>query len=297
MVKRKICFKIGGIKFSLESQNSLSKLENIHMLKRFIVGSMSRPDIRLVIKCRDVDKKFLSLNNSQKIFDGYYWGLHQAENKKILLFSAPEIKYLPQPYHAAVFNKNFSYGEIFDRNRLGKTPEINPLLPLMGPILVSSLLYTKNAVLFHSCGVVDKGVGFIFLGHSGYGKTTTANLWIKSGAMLLNDDKVIIRKINKKFWIFGTPWFGKFRNVSPSGAPLKGIFFLKHGKANKATRVSSSQAVSLLISRSHAPLWDNCAYQKSIDLCGQIVKNIPCYELEFVPDNTAVNFVRALAAK
>ena len=294
MARERIGIKIGGIKFLIESKHSLCKLERMHVLKKFFVLPHIKPDIRLVIKCHEVDKKLLLTGGKNKFFDGFCWGIHNLGDKKALLFSAPEIKYLPRPYHVAIFNKGFNYGEIFDRTRIGKDPRINPMLPLMGPILVSTLLYTKNAVLFHSCGVIDKGAGFIFLGHSGYGKTTTANLWMKSKATFLNDDKIIIRKLKGKFWIFGTPWYGKFRNVSPQGAPLKSIFFLKHGKANKVTKVSGVQAASLLISRSHAPLWYPSAYRKSIDLCMQISKMVPCYEFEFVPNESAVDFVRLL---
>lgn len=294
MVKEKIGVKIGGIKFIIESEHSLKRLERLHVLKRFIIPSHTKPDIRLAIKCDEVGRDVLSANTKEKFFDGYCWGIHNFGKKKALLFSAPEIKYLPRPYHVAIFNDDFNYGEIFDRTKIGKEPKINPLLPLMGPILVSTLLHTKQAVLFHSCGVIDNGAGFIFLGHSGYGKSTTANLWMKSGALFLNDDKIIIRKINKKFWIFGTPWYGKFRNVSGEGAPLKKIFFLKHGKANRVRRVFGVQAASLLISRSHAPLWYPFAYRRSIDLCSQIARSVPCYELEFVPDKSAVDFVRSL---
>jgi hypothetical protein len=59
-------------------------------------------------------------------------------------------------------------------------------------LLTSLLLPARRAVLVHASGVVTRGVGLIFLGESGAGKTTTARRVGREGGLRFADDLVIL---------------------------------------------------------------------------------------------------------
>jgi hypothetical protein len=60
-------------------------------------------------------------------------------------------------------------------------------------LLASLLLPSRRGVLIHASGVVIQGEGFVFLGESGAGKTTTARRAGREGAMRIADDLAILR--------------------------------------------------------------------------------------------------------
>ena len=94
---------------------------------------------------------------------------------------------------------------------------------------MTNLLGTGLGVMLHSCGVIYQGSGLVFAGVGGAGKSTTARLWQQqSGARVVNDDRVIIRRTGGQFRLYGTPWHGEGGMALAEDAPLKRIFILKH---------------------------------------------------------------------
>jgi hypothetical protein len=147
--------------------------------------------------------------------------------------------------------------------------------------------------MVHACGIDDGGRGYLFAGNSTHGKTTTARLW-RDQATILNDDRIVLRQREGRTWMYGTPWHGDYRQVSPQGVPLEKIFFLRHGEENRASRVAGVAAASMLLARCFPPLWDAEGMGFSLDFCAQVVDSVPCYELGFVPDERAVEYVRCV---
>ena len=148
-------------------------------------------------------------------------------------------------------------------------------------------------MMVHSCGISDKGRGLLFAGSSQSGKRTMANLWKKEkDTAALSDDRIIVRKMKKKFWIYGTPWHGDAKVCLKEKAPLEKIFFLKHTKNNIIKKVGPADAVSRLIICSFLPFWDKKGMEFTLKFCAELVENVPCYELGFVPDEHVLDFVR-----
>jgi hypothetical protein len=148
-------------------------------------------------------------------------------------------------------------------------------------------------MLIHACGIIDGERGYLFAGNSTHGKSTIARLW-KDQALVLNDDRIVIREKEGHLWMYGTPWHGAFDVVSPEGVPISKIFFLRHGAENFAVPQRGAQAGAMLLTRSFPPLWDRQGMQYTLGLCHRVTKEIPCYELGFVPDQSAVDFIRSL---
>jgi hypothetical protein len=104
----------------------------------------------------------------------------------------------------------------------------------------------------------------------------------------------VVREKDGEFWMYGTPWHGDFRELSPDGLPIQKIFFLRRGEENEVVLKNGAEAVAMLLARSFPPLWDNKGMAFTTDLCHRMVSKIPCYELSFAPDAGIVDFVRDL---
>jgi hypothetical protein len=177
----------------------------------------------------------------------------------------------------------------------GDTPQdVDPLGYPLNQILWILLLSQGRGLLFHACGIDDHGKGYLFLGNSGDGKSTTAKLCFDHGLTVLNDDRIIVRQKDGQFWMYGTPWHGDFKEHSSHGLPIAKLFFLRHGKKNSAQAKSGAEAVSMLLARSFPPFWDKEGMAFTIEYCQRLVSTIPCYELTFVPNAEMIDFVRSL---
>jgi hypothetical protein len=156
------------------------------------------------------------------------------------------------------------------------------------------LLAQGRGLMMHACGIDDGGRGYLFAGNSTHGKTTTARLW-KNHATILNDDRIVLRHREGRFWMYGTPWHGDYSGVSPHGVPLEKIFFLRHAQANAAHPSHGTAAVSMLLARAFPPLWDQTGMLFTLDFCAELVKTVPSYELGFVPNDDILDYVRCLS--
>ena len=83
-----------------------------------------------------------------------------------------------------------------------------------------------DTILVHgSCVAVD-GKGYLFTAKSGTGKSTHTRLWrqeLGERAVMVNDDKPLIRISENGPVIYGTPWDGKHRLSNNIGVPLKDL--------------------------------------------------------------------------
>ena len=177
----------------------------------------------------------------------------------------------------------------------GNTPQdVDPLGYPLNQVLWILLLSQGRGLLFHACGIDDHGKGYLFLGNSGDGKSTSARLWFDHGLTVLNDDRIIVTEKAGQLWMHGTPWHGDFKEHSSRGLPIDKLFFLRHGKKNACKAQSGAEAVSMLLARSFPPFWDKEGMAFTIEFCQSLVSKIPCYELTFVPDAGMIDFVRNL---
>ena len=232
---------------------------------------------------------------SLPIFEtGRGWRLYQDHNRWVIWVQTRNLN----PYLVGNFSSDFHSGEIFaaeSDQEPGK--KIFPLSYPLGELLMINLLATGYGIMLHSCGVIDRESGIVFAGIGTAGKSTTARLWKGlPGVRVLNDDHTIIRKIDGEFRVYGTPWHGQGGISLAANAPLKKIFILKHAETNLAVHLSPAQAATALLVRSFAPLWSTSSMTFTLQLLDELCQAIPCYELGFVPDQSAVEYVRCLSS-
>lgn len=154
----------------------------------------------------------------------------------------------------------------------------------------SSLLYRKvslgmlryDSFLLHAAVVAVDGEGYVFTAPGGTGKSTHANYWMREfgdRAVLINGDKPIIRLMNDKFYVCGTPWRGKKRLGNADIVPLKAVCLLERGAKNE---IAPSDTDTVLDKIFRQVLLPEDAEQmiKQLDLMDRLIGTVPIYNLK-----------------
>ncbi len=148
----------------------------------------------------------------------------------------------------------------------------------------------QDTVLIHASVVREKGYAYPFLGVSGTGKSTHTSNWLKyiPGTDLMNDDNPVIRIIENKAVLFGSPWSGKtpcYRNIQ---APIGAITQLKQAPHNLIRRETVIEAFASILPSCSIMKWDKRIYSGICDTVKLIIETVPTYYLENLPNEEAV---------
>ena len=143
----------------------------------------------------------------------------------------------------------------------------------------------KDTLHVHAAVVSCEGKGYLFLGPSGTGKSTHAQLWLKhfEGTELLNDDNPVVRD----GIVYGSPWSGKtpcYRNVS---VPIGGIVMLSQAPYNKIRRLKGIEAYVAVVESIGSKVWDNRIAEGQHQMENTLASTIPMWHLECLPDEAA----------
>jgi hypothetical protein len=224
------------------------------------------------------------------------WLLCRQGDKQVLHVFASAANYYPR--RLAILNADWTAGDIYITPQPGlPSPFPYPLLYPLEQLILLNLLARGQGVLLHASAVLDEaGRAFLLVGSSGVGKSTLSRLWLKQkGTALLNDDQVVVRRDGLQFMVYGTPWGGDTEAVSPRGAPVHGIFFLHHADHNSAVARRPVLAVSDLVTQSFPSFYSRAGVEFSLSFLGQLVQLVPCYDLYFVPEASAIDLLRRVA--
>ncbi|MFH0825414.1 MAG: hypothetical protein V2B18_21895, partial [Pseudomonadota bacterium] len=199
-----------------------------------------------------------------------------------------------RPERVALFDRECTSIDVFDSVPPSDEDRANILTDWpFCQVLTACLLGRGRGLLVHSCGVSDSGRGLLFVGNSGHGKSTMARLWA-GRAIILNDDRIIIRRREDIFLMYGTPWHGDVKSCFPESVPVHKVFFLSQSTENYAVRVRGARAVAELLTRSFPPFWNAHGMSFTLDFAAALCAAVPLYELGFSPDEGIVEFVRCL---
>jgi hypothetical protein len=167
--------------------------------------------------------------------------------------------------------------------------------PFYGPtmeLLMVNYLAQGRGVIIHSCGIARNGRGILFIGESGAGKSTLAKMWHQEdGVEVLSDDRTIVRKKGRHFWMYGTPWHGDAKLGSPRGVRLERIFFIRHGQNNSIKEINGIDPVSQLLTSSFPPYWDPQGMAFTLEVFTDLTAQVPCRELTFRPERSVIDHV------
>jgi len=168
-----------------------------------------------------------------------------------------------------------------------------PLEYPLEDLLFRHLMADHGALLVHACGVAWRGLGYLFVGSSGAGKSTTARLWRAAGATVLNDDRVVLEAGGDGILIHPTPWFGEHPEVGGEAAPLRAVYLLRQGDAVAFERLRPATAAALVFAKSFPPLWDPERMERTLATLGRVCQSVPSGWLTVPRDARAVEWVQA----
>jgi len=151
----------------------------------------------------------------------------------------------------------------------------------------------KHIIQIHSSLVEYKGKGIMFLGPSGIGKTTQAELWNKYlDALIINGDCVFVEDKSNEFIGWGTPWCGSSPYCENRNVPVLGLVVLKQGNENRIRKLDGFEKVSEVSNNIIYPMWLENGMDLCLDTLDHLLRNVPVYELTNKADKESVELVK-----
>ena len=158
--------------------------------------------------------------------------------------------------------------------------------------LLLTHLSTRHAIELHSSLVDIHGKGIMFLGPSGIGKTTQAELWMKyRDAEIINGDMVFVKQESDRFLGCGSPWHGSSLYCLNKQVPLSALIVLKQSNGNLIRRLTGFEMVSSVMSSVFFPTWYKEGHEAVCKTFDALLRSVPVYELSCRPDEEAVRLV------
>ena len=151
-------------------------------------------------------------------------------------------------------------------------------------------LLAFDGMMLHASAVALDGKAYLFSGPCGVGKSTHTNLWCShfgDKVKLFNDDKPALRRIDGRWYAYGTPWCGKNGININMKVPLAGICFLKQSDKNEIQRLDSKTALAKVLAQTTYRLKDPLQMQQMLTIVESLIKEIPIYQLCNKPETAA----------
>ena len=216
------------------------------------------------------------------------WSIHRVDKKYMIMTSNLQLDQFP--HIIAVFDSRCEAWDLYipTNNKKPKPTSLDPFSPPMGPLIISNLVNRRVGVMLHACGVYHNDQGLTFCGRSGAGKSTIANLWLKKGATLISDDRLIMRKVHGRFYMYNTPRFGESH---PRKAPVTNIYLLEHSSCNRTNKLQRSTAIARLMALCFQDYYSKKLLDCHLNFISELIQAVPIYELGFLPDDSVVDFI------
>ncbi len=144
-------------------------------------------------------------------------------------------------------------------------------------------------IQLHSSLIDYKGKGILFLGPSGIGKTTQAELWNKyRDALIINGDIVFVQETEENFLGWGTPWHGSSPYCENTSVPVHAMIVLKQESENSIRELTGFEKVTAVSNNVFYPQWLENGMELCLETLDHLLSAIPVYELSCRPDEEAV---------
>jgi hypothetical protein len=239
----------------------------------------------------------IKVDEQEKIYFKRPWAVYEKKDK-ILYEWIRNYSSHETFLRKIVANKDHTKLDIYHDSKMAKVflkggLQNISLLP-SDQLLFSRVLGYKQGCLLHSTGLVYKNNGYIFVGHSGAGKTTIAKI-MEPESIILCDDRNIIRRSGEDYYLFGTWRHSDFAVVSPLSAQLKGIFFLNKSKNNKITKIiDNKKCFFILMDCLIRSLVTHDWMELTIDFIDSLSRHVDCFDLEFDKSGKVMELIKKL---
>ncbi|HLW07094.1 MAG TPA: hypothetical protein VKY45_05975 [Marinilabiliaceae bacterium] len=220
----------------------------------------------------------------------YEWRIHQCESDVAIEIIFEEHPFLKRS--VALISSTKGTVNIYLEPK-ASTPlpiRIDPMEHPLSSLLLGYLAYLSGGFLVHASGVEDEGKGYLFTAVSGTGKSTMAGLWQKTGATIINDDRLWLLPVNGEWYMFNTPmvWYAE----EPRMAPLDGIYLLRQSPNNQIKQITGITASMRFMSNCIQHFYDEKMTASHLDRVLALTNQTPIFDLGFKPDHEVVELLR-----
>jgi len=306
-------YEIAGITVRVESELPFTDATLDQKFASFAVDGPG-PDtvvIRHHFGLHDEEDLALMLEGGEEVYRHPPWAITRTPSSWVYLGIAPQPDD-PTLHRVAVFTADHTRGELYNPEasrewwRDGGLGSLS-LFP-SDQIWLARLLADRDACYLHSGGMLIDGQGFLFVGHSDAGKSTTMELVrgaLGARAAILCDDRNIVRRWPQGFgggppgvYVHGTWSHGDVPDVSSAGAPLRAILFLEQAADNEVVPLTDRREVwKRLLATLIRPLVTAAWWEKELDVLQRIVDEVPCYTMRFDRSGAIVPELEKLATE
>lgn len=150
----------------------------------------------------------------------------------------------------------------------------------------------QKTLWIHSATIETNGKGVLFLGPSGIGKTTQAELWEKyRGASIINGDVGFVQRTKEGYLAWGTPWHGSSPYCINTSVPLKALVVLKQAPVNELRELRGFEKVAEVSGSIMYPNWMHDGRELCADTLNHLLSDLPVYRLDNRADLEAVELL------
>lgn len=290
--------KIAGLVFGFHSKSDQIVLDSKGTVKFYTVPfSHITPDYFLQYhEMTDFDDSKLEL-----VFSGepqgndllnYKWKVYESSNSIFISVFFDDHECIKVITATLLSNSNcVSIGVCLNENCSQKVV-IDPLIHPLGSLLLLYLMHWNNRLLIHASGVVFQNKAFLFTGVSGIGKSTMAKLWRDAGALVLNDDRLVIRPMQNEVILYNNPM--PYYLQYPGKGTLQKIFLLKQSPQNYIKPLKGVVAYSRVLGNFIQQFYKPEMVKKHLEVIESVLSKVGVYEVGFKPDHEIVSMIKEM---
>jgi hypothetical protein len=148
------------------------------------------------------------------------------------------------------------------------------------------LAFEAGGLLFHAAGLVRRGNGYAFFGHSGSGKTTVAR--VSADVVVLNDDLVVLLPLADWWLMHATPFSNPMQvtPADPQSVLLYALYRLVQDRRVFLGPIDPAVAVAEVIANCPIVSADPDRAVALLARAEQLVNAVPVQRLHFLPNDS-----------
>lgn len=288
----KIDLRIAGYTISLmEARDYLSISWPMHPFENFLDHSDRPSETEIAII---VGEELPQVPHGPLHFDADHglWRLYEATSGWLLESLDTQTH---RPCSRALISNDFSRVKVWTCEEQMNSVRGWVPMKIINPIAEVCFLTTlarQGGILLHSAGVLAPTGGYIFTGASGAGKSTLSGFFDNSGASVLSDERMILRKNGKEFIMHGTPWVGSGAYAKNESGLLTELFCIRHGPEHRTELLSPGAVLSWLLPQCFLPHWDRAAMESTLVFLDELIRHVPCIGLTFAKQPDIVDYIK-----